>query len=128
MSESPREQSDIMWPLTAGLLLLITLATATLWMRERTGRAADRDALRQQIDVQEKQLMLQAMLQPQEPGAAVSRDDLPMRYAELDGTQVPVRTLSAQAGERIGLMPGDVIVVAEELAPEGDSGSVADGP
>ncbi len=131
MSESTSGQMDSLWLWTGGLLLLIVVALSVLWIRERTAGLAQRRQVAELVEklrVQQDTMALQTMLREQDDTPAVSRGDLPLRYAQFDGRQVSVLTLSAQAGRRIGFEPGDVIVVAEELPDEGDSAGEPDQP
>ncbi len=130
MSESTSGQTDSLWLWTGGLLLLIVVALSVLWMRERAAGVDAQQRLaeaQKMVNAQKEQMALQALMQ-QELVPAVSRGDLPVPYGQLDGRQVPIMALSAQTGQRLGLLPGDVIVVAEELPNAGDSGDGSDQP
>ncbi len=101
----------------AGLMMTIVILLSVLWIRERRNVAslqgelqiARRGAMRGDL-----QGALANMLAGQtEPRArALQRDDLPAETIAWNGQPRTVLRISAAAGQRLGLWPGDVIVVA----------------
>lgn len=102
-----------------GLLVLIVVLLAGLWLRERRRANAARAelALTQRNTVARGQLQaaLTQMLRGRGPASrprALQREDLPAETVTWNGHPRKVLRASAAAGERIGLLPGDVVVVA----------------
>jgi hypothetical protein len=101
----------------AGLMMTIVILLSVLWIRERRNVAhlqgelqiARRGAMRGDL-----QGALANMLAGKtEPRArALQRDDLPAEVITWNGQPRTVLSVSAAAGQRLGLWPGDVIVVA----------------
>ena len=101
----------------AGLMMTIVILLSVLWIRERRNVAhlqgelqiARRGAMRGDL-----QGALASMLAGKtEPRArALQRDDLPAEVITWNGQPRTVLSVSAAAGQRLGLWPGDVIVVA----------------
>jgi len=98
------------------LLLLIIVLLGTLWLRERKAVSTlgrELDAARRNAGAQAQ---LQALLGRAMTGRAttrpLARDDLPVETVTWNGAPRPVRHISPAAGERLGLKPGDVIVVS----------------
>ena len=118
----------------AGLMMTIVILLSVLWIRERRNVAY----LQEQLQIARQGSMrgdiqgaLQRMLAGQaEPQAqALHRDDLPAQTVTWNGQPRTVLSVSAAAGQRMGLEPGDVIVVApppatgpatQPSAPPGD--------
>ena len=101
----------------AGLMMTIVILLSVLWIRERRNVAH----LQDQLDIARRSSMrgdlqgaLARMLAGQtEPQArALHRDDLPAQTVTWNGQPRTVLSVSAAAGQRLGLWPGDVIVVA----------------
>ena len=100
----------------AGLMMTIVILLSVLWIRERRNVAhlqgelqiARRGAMRGDL-----QGALANMLAGKtEPRArALQRDDLPAEVITWNGQPRTVLSVSAAAGQRLGLWPGDVIVV-----------------
>ena len=107
----------------AGLMMTIVILLSVLWIRERRNVAhlqgelqiARRGAMRGDL-----QGALANMLAGKtEPRArALQRDDLPAEVITWNGQPRTVLSVSAAAGQRLGLWPGDVIVVAPPPASE----------
>ena len=104
------------------LLLMIVLLLAALWVRERRTNAA----LLQDISLlqragtskQQLQTVLKQMV-GRAGGAAwrpLQREDLPAETVQWNGRPRQALRVSAAAGERMGLHPGDVLVVSEPPA------------
>ena len=126
--------------LVGGLLVLIIALLAVLWVRERQQRvAAQRDlqqarAALQRIGGQDRagslgEALLKGKLLARRAGGQsgmqpVDRANLPAEQARLDGQPVTVLRLGAAGGQRLGLAPGDVIVVSE-APPEAEPGAPA---
>jgi hypothetical protein len=107
----------------AGLMMTIVILLSVLWIRERRNVAilqgelalARRSSAR--VDLQgELARMLAARAEPQ--ARALQRDDLPAQTVTWNGQPRTVLSVSAAAGKRLGLEPGDVIVVAPPPATE----------
>ena len=105
--------------IVGGLLLLIIVALAVLWMNERNGRiAAQRELAR--LRAAQSGALGSLMNDPgwriAPPGGAraVNREDLPRKAVTLDGRKTSALQISAGAGARFGFQEGDVILVAEE--------------
>ena len=101
----------------AGLMMTIVILLSVLWIRERRSVAI----LQRELEIARRGAMrgdlkgaLANMLAGQaEPQArALQRDDLPAQTVTWNGQPRTVLSVSAAAGQRLGLRPGDVIVVA----------------
>jgi len=106
-----------------GLLVLIIACLAVLWFSESRRRSAverDLDALKRRSAGMEAMLTRTMLAGPAEP-LAVVREQLPARTVELDGKATTALMLGAQAGERMGFSPGDVIVVCPRPATQPSS-------
>ena len=102
-----------------GLLLLIVVALAVLWVNERNGRIVaqiELTRLRVQQSGSLGSLMSESGWRIAPPGGAraVNRGDLPRKAVILDGRETAALQISAAAGTRFGFQEGDVILVAEE--------------
>ena len=123
----PPAQTDTRYLLIVGILmLLIVVSLAVLWVTERNRRltaetrAANAAATQQKI----QGLLGQAVFGGGQGSARpIDREDiLTIGEATLDGRQVRALTVKSDAGWRVGLRPGDVLIVAEEspaTAPAG---------
>ncbi|MCE5326118.1 MAG: hypothetical protein LLG01_06850 [Planctomycetaceae bacterium] len=120
MTETKESKHDSLTMVAAGLLVLIIVLLGVLWYRERQGRlAAERRAAAmaalgagggQAGAVNE---ILAEMLQKQ-AGAVqpFSRADLERtRELVVDGRPRQALVVSAAAGQRLGFLPGDVVMV-----------------
>jgi len=116
--------SDAKYPLVvAGLMMTIVILLSVLWIRERRN-VAD---LQDQLEIARRSSMrgdLQGALarmlagQTEPQSRALQRDDLPAQTVTWNGRPRTVLRVSAAAGRRLGLEPGDVIVVAPPPATE----------
>jgi len=111
----------------AALMVLIIVALAVLWLRERRSRL---DAIQQLADMRSRELrtLLGAGGPPGLPPLAgdaaaqgglvrpVQRDDHVPEVLIVDGRPRRVYRISSEAGGRIGFFPGDVILVAPDAA------------
>jgi len=110
------------WYLVAvgGLLVIIVASLAALWLLERNRRV---EAERRLVEVRNEQSLGSALAQmgmrsaaggaEMLPGAGISRSDIAdVRVAELDGRPRNLWVISAGAGRRVGLEPGDLVEVA----------------
>lgn len=107
-----------------GLLLLIFGLLTFMWYRERKGRISwqqkaielsETVTLMQQSAPMMQQMAAQAA---DRHGGPVRRDDLPTRTVQVDGQPRTAVLISATAGQRMGFLPGDWVIVAEAPAPE----------
>jgi hypothetical protein len=124
MSGSRSGQIESSWLWMGGLLLLILVALAVLWIRERSAGQRYRSKLAEkeaELDQQRAEFAMQAFLQENQ-SPVIQRSNLPAQYRQLDGAQVTVLTLSAETGQQLGFMPGDVIIVAEPLGAPDEAG------
>ena len=101
----------------AGLMMTIVILLSVLWIRERRSVAilqgeleiARRGAIRGGLQGELTRLMTG---QAEQQSQALQRDDLPAQTVTWNGQPRTVLSVSAAAGQRMGLRPGDVIVVA----------------
>jgi hypothetical protein len=107
----------------AGLMMTIVILLSVLWIRERRNGAI----LRGELEIARRGAMrgnLQGALanmlavQADPQSRALQRDDLPAQTVTWNGQPRTVLSVSAAAGQRMGLRPGDVIVVAPPPATE----------
>ncbi len=101
----------------AGLMMTIVILLSVLWIRERQNVAHLRDQLqiaRQGSIRGDLQGAMARMLagQAEQQARALQRDDLPAQTVTWNGQPRTVLSVSTAAGQRMGLEPGDVIVVA----------------
>lgn len=121
---SKQPASDIKYLLVvSGLLMGIVILLSVLWLRERRNAAALSAELqiarRGAISGQFKGDLARMLAGQAEPQArTLQREDLPAETVTWNGQARNVLRVSATAGERIGLRPGDVIVVAPPPATE----------
>lgn len=109
---------DTKFFITIAVLLVLIIATlAALWMRERSAR---RDAQSQLNEFTQAALpdqlnnMLAQMAITRMPSTKpIDRADLQVRTVNLDGQSRQAFTVSPAAGERMGFLPGDVVIVAQ---------------
>ncbi len=107
----------------AGLMMTIVILLSVLWIRERRNvgilqgelEIARRGAMRGKLQGELTRLMT-GKAEPQ--ARALQRDDLPPETVTWNGQPRTVLHVSAAAGQRLGLEPGDVIVVAPPTATE----------
>ncbi len=108
--------------IVGGLLLAIIVILAALWLRERQAAVSARADLARlrargvgQARLQQALGRMMAASRPAGRGAgvrAIPREDLPSETVRWNGRPRTVLRLGAGAGRRIGLEPGDVIVVS----------------
>jgi hypothetical protein len=104
--------------IVGGLMVLIIILLAWLWLHERVARnAAYRELVAARgnsaLAMQLQATLGRGMAGPQtRPARPIQRDDLPAETVNWNGAPRSVLRLSAAAGERVGLRPGDVVVVA----------------
>jgi len=110
------------YAVVGGLLVLIILLLSALWLRERRGRVrAEGDLAAFQRNVAGR-LQLQAAMGKmlRGPGEVsrrpLAREDLPRETVRWNGQPRDVLRVSAAAGRRIGLRPGDAVIVSAEPA------------
>ena len=124
MPETPHDNSGETTPqpamqlaLIGGLMLLIIAMLCFLWMRERRRRF---DVQSRFVELSQKtsQNPLAEFLQKMpirnslsSPQLAVRREDLSARKVQLDGQSRKLFSVSVSAGERMGVLPGDVIEI-----------------
>jgi hypothetical protein len=111
--EAPASSGDArLQHLTLGLLVVIIVALAGLWIVERgKSRRAREDLLEMQRAVSQQNDQIRAVL-GLEPPAALDRDHLPRRAATIDDQPREVLLLKADQARTLGLQDGDVVEVA----------------
>ena len=94
-----------------GLMILIIGLLAALWLKERAraNRAAESVAAMRRLTSTELGRFLGDQGQTVRP---LQRDDLPSETVDWNGAPRKVLLVGAAAGVRLGLRPGDVLVVA----------------
>jgi hypothetical protein len=107
----------------AGLMMTIVILLSVLWIRERRNVAHYQNQLQiahQNSIRSDQQAALASMLagKIESRARALQRDDLPAEVITWNGQPRTVLRVSAAAGQRLGLWPGDVIVVASPPATE----------
>lgn len=110
-----------------GVLLLVIIVSLTmLWMRERSRRRdaeaaiATLEETHSKFKQQAGQLMLQQFGGGPDSPAGIQRGDFEPQEVTLDGKKALAIKVSAGAGRKVGLLPGDVLVVAQAAtAPAG---------
>jgi len=101
------------------LMVLIIFLLAWLWLRERRDAANARAVLaiaRHSVDTQGLQTALGRMLGEQGALRPFQREDLPAETVQWNGQPRIALRVSAAAGIRLGLLPGDVLVVSQPPA------------
>ena len=106
-----------------GLLVIIIILLAGLWLRERrTTRRLRQELAGLRTNTSKRAQLgaaLRQMLNGPGPSAAsrpLQRDDLPAETVTWNGGPRKVLRVGSAAGGRLGLLPGDVIVVAQPPA------------
>ncbi len=105
-----RPGSDVKYLLAvAGLLMFIIIMLSVLWLRERYNARE----LQAQLDILHHKGDLGQILarQVMPTSRALQREDLPAETVTWNGRGRTVMKVSPAAGERLGLKPGDVILV-----------------
>ena len=103
--------------------MLIIACLAILWFSESRRRLAaegDVDVLKRRSVGMEAMLTRKMLAVPAEP-LAVVREQLPARTVDLDGKATTALMLGAEASERMGFSPGDVIMVCPRPATQPSS-------
>lgn len=113
---------DSKFMLAVGVLMVLLIALlGGLWLRERNARINDVAKIRRAYEAQMPQvtpaispMALQSMLAaPQRESAKLGvADVVAVEQQELSGEMVRVTRITAQAGARIGLEPGQVLLVS----------------
>ena len=103
--------------IVAALMVLIIAALAGLWLIERNRRIR---AERELAEFSQRQLQAQAMLSQLAMGGLepqttprINRADLPPELVTLEHMGRTMLKISADAGERLGFLPGDIVFVAD---------------
>jgi hypothetical protein len=117
MNDSQTRQSDrAFYLLVTGLLIIIIALLAFLWLRERrAGGDLQQQMAEMELAFKQQRQALGQMLVA-EARSQIDRDMLAARTLELDGQPRQALMISAKAAERIGLRPGDVLIVGEAPA------------
>jgi len=120
--------SDSRYLLVAGgLLVVIIVALAWLWLAERTQRRRLADQVQQ---LQLRQRLAQLIPGMGGPGRQIppeiARDELPQETVNWNGRARTVLRMAEADAQRLGFQPGDVIVVSEGQAPR--PATAASGP
>ena len=97
---------------------LIILVLAGLWLTERRARIGAQVRLGS-IDAaiakqQEKMQSFGRLIAAQAAGAKIMRDSLPRQRMTIAGQARVVLLLPGRAGRKLGLKPGDVVMVQQE--------------
>lgn len=101
---------DAKFFITIAVLLVLIIATlAALWMRERSARRDAQSAMPDQL----KSLLAQLDVAHMPSTASIDRADLQVRTVNLDGESRQAFTITPAVGERMGFLPGDVVIVAQ---------------
>jgi hypothetical protein len=109
--------------IVGALTVMIIVLLAWLWLHERVALNAARGQLvaarqRSALGMQLQAALGRSLAGPQtQPARPVQREDLPAETVNWNGVPRPVLRLSAEAGERIGLRPGDAVIVAPVTRP-----------
>jgi hypothetical protein len=116
------EQDSRFGLIVTGLLVVIIVALAGLWMMERKRRCNAETALDDlQVSSREKMQSMGNMLVQQMTQAshmAVDRDQLATQRVNWNGRDRSVLLLSASRGEKLGFQPGDVILITPSPATQ----------
>lgn len=105
--------------LTLGLLMVIIVALAGLWIVERGhARRARNNLLEMQQAVEQQNEQVRTVL-GLTPPPTIDRDALPSRQGRLDGEQRKILRMPADRARLLGLREGDIIEVAPETPPGG---------
>lgn len=115
--KAPAQQSDARYLLVVcGLLLLIIILLSYLWIKEKrtNGVLVRRVEAMSQLQTMANRGQLERFLAAQNGASAtpLDRGELATRVVDFDGESRTVMLVGAAAGRRIGLQPGDVIVVS----------------
>jgi hypothetical protein len=110
--QPPRPESDARFFLIVGVLMLVIIALLSgLWLRAHL-RTAQLEA--QVIAAHADRAKLEDFLKSyllQNPPPQVVRGELTSRPAVLDGKDISLLRLGAEPAAKLGLRPGDVLVV-----------------
>lgn len=95
--------------LIVGLALLMLFTLAGLWVMER----GQRTKLQRYVTKlrEQNQLIGEMVLDHAQAASPVHRQSLPTQSVTLDGNERTALLLSAPVGERLGFLPGDVLIV-----------------
>ena len=112
----PVPQADLRFNLLAGGLLVVILITlAGLWIMERGRRVRTESSMTtmlQQLEQQQKKLMAMGQMLVQEVSTpVVNRRGLPTTKVQWNAREKTVLLLSAEIGGKIGFESGDVIQI-----------------
>ena len=105
------------------LTVMIIVLLAWLWLHERVALNAARAQLvaarqRSALGMQLQAALGRSLAGPQtQPAGPIQREDLPAETVNWNGSPRPVLRLSAEAGQRLGLRPGDAVLVAPATQP-----------
>ena len=101
--------------LVYGLGGIIILLLIGLWVMERGHRnraeAKVREAREAYTDQQKKMQSFGQLLATQAVSSQIIRSELPTTEIECNGKKRTALMLSASAGEKMGLLPGDILLV-----------------
>ncbi len=108
--------------IVSGLLMGIVILLSVLWMRERRNvaslnaqlRVASRGAITGQFSSNDMTRMFAGRQMPQ--ARPLQREDLPAETVKWNGQPRTILRVSASAGQRMGLRPGDVVLVTSPPA------------
>ncbi|MBN1555324.1 MAG: hypothetical protein JXA11_11305 [Phycisphaerae bacterium] len=115
MNEHSQEQNNHFGLIVTGLLIVIIVALAGLWLIEKGNRKrAEQTLLELQTASQKKLQTMGTMLVQQMEQAktnSVNRDQLATQEVDWNGLPRTVLLLSAADGEKLGFQPDDAILV-----------------
>lgn len=104
-----------------GLGGIIILLLVGLWIMERGHRnraeARVRDITKAVTEQQRKMQAFGQLVATQAVGGKIIRSELPTTEIQCNGKKQTALMLSASAGEKIGLLPGDIVLVTPRPKP-----------
>ena len=120
------EESDarFLW-LVAGLSVMIVLTLAGLWTmeyRQRIQAQTDIMEMERALGEQKKKMQFLGMALANQEGSRLVRKELPTQTVTLQGQPQTVFLLAAPMAARIGLLPGDLLLVTPPAKPSPENG------
>ncbi len=121
-SQKQAEPSGSNWysAMVLGLVGMIIVLLVGLWILERGHRnraeSQLREVMKNNTEQRQKTQHLGKILASQAIQSKIQRSELPAVEVQLDGKKRVAMMLGASAGEKIGLMPGDVVLVTKPPA------------
>ena len=119
-TDPPTGSESRYFAIVGALLVVIIVMLGALWLRERravSALGAELEATRERATAGAGlQAALSRLTARQATTRPLAREDLPAETVTWDGRRRTVLRVSASAGRRLGLEPGDAIVVSEPPA------------